>query len=87
MTTNNFVVPGYNEYRGKCKIGKGKATEWKDFEDYIDPQDVRKLQQSYQHVDDVDLFVGGFLERKHNSDSPLKIGPVFKCIIGDTFAR
>ena len=31
-----------------------------------------------------DLFVGGFLEEPHQ-DSIL--GPVFKCIIGDTFAR
>ena len=35
-------------------------------------------------MDDIDLFVGGFLEPKF--DDAL-VGPVFRCIIGDTFAR
>ena len=69
-----------------CKVGRGKATDWTDFEDYIDSRHIRKLKEIYRHVDDVDLFVGGFLERRL-SDSPLGIGPTFKCIIGDTFAR
>ncbi|CAB4069743.1 PXDN [Lepeophtheirus salmonis] len=33
---------------------------------------------------DIDLFVGGFSEERHK-DSIL--GPVFKCILGDQFAR
>ena len=52
----------------------------------MDPAQVKKLQSIYGHVDDVDLFVGGFLERD-SGDSPLIVGTVFKCIIGDTFAR
>ena len=83
---NKNIVLGYNQYREICRIGNGKAKTWNDFQDYIDDQDVRKLQQHYRHVDDVDLYVGGFLERKHR-DSAIKVGPVFKCIIGDTFAR
>ena len=35
-------------------------------------------------MDDIDLYLGGFLEAAHG-DSIL--GPVFKCIIGDQFAR
>ena len=78
---------GYNAYREICQVGKvGKATRWEDFEDYIEADDVKKLKRIYNHVDDVDLYVGGFLEKRHN-DSPLKVGPTFKCIIGDTFAR
>ena len=46
--------------------------------------DIDKLKKVYIDVDDVDLFVGGFLERPHQ-DSIL--GPTFKCIVGDTFAR
>ena len=45
---------------------------------------VARLRQYYRHVDDVDLFVGGILER------PLPgalMGPTFTCIIGDQFAR
>ena len=36
----------------------------------------------YKHVDDLDLYVGGLLE-KNDGDSIL--GPVFKCIIGRQF--
>ena len=50
----------------------------------MDSQAVKKLRTLYRHVDDVDLYVGGFLEAAHQ-DSIL--GPVFKCIIGDQFAR
>ena len=42
------------------------------------------LRRVYKSVDDVDLYLGGFLEAAHE-DSIL--GPVFKCIIGDQFAR
>ena len=45
---------------------------------------VARLRQYYRHVDDVDLFVGGILER------PLPgalMGPTFTCIIGDQFSR
>ena len=38
----------------------------------------------YDHVDDVDLFVGGFLEQR---DTPALLGPIFRCIVGDTFVR
>ena len=69
-----------------CSGGENKATTWEDFEDYIDSGDVTKLKEVYRDVDDVDLFVGGILERPV-SDSPLNVGPTFICIIGDTFAR
>ena len=80
---NSFVV-GYNAYREICQVGKAKR--WEDFENYISAENVRKLREVYNHIDDVDLYVGGFLEGRHG-DSPLKVGPTFKCIIGDTFAR
>jgi len=80
-------LPGYNAYREICQVGQiGRARRWEDFEDFISAENVRKLKENYRHVDDVDLYVGGFLEGRHG-DSPLKVGPTFKCIIGDTFAR
>ena len=75
-------LPGYNAYREEC--GVGKARDFDDFKDFISPNDVENLKQNYQHVDDVDLYVGGFLEKAHR-DSIL--GPTFKCIVADTFAR
>lgn len=75
-------LPGYNAYREVCSIGK--ARDFDDLLDYISADDVSRLKNIYSSVDDIDLYVGGFLERKHR-DSIL--GPVFKCLIADTFAR
>ena len=75
-------LPGYNKYREIC-MGK-KATNWADLRKSIEPTHINQLKRVYKHVDDVDLFVGGFLEAAQE-DSIL--GPIFKCIIGDQFAR
>merc|ERR1711902_271726 len=69
-------------YREEC--GVGKARDFDDFKDFISANDVENLKQNYQHVDDVDLYVGGFLEKAHRDTI---LGPTFKCIIADTFAR
>ncbi|CAG0904174.1 unnamed protein product [Cyprideis torosa] len=91
-------IPGYNEYREICQLGK--CRDWSDAVRVFgasvstDPDPVAlpikrnkavgRLQQVYAHVDDVDLFVGGMLE-------PIvpgaEVGSVFLCIIGDQFIR
>jgi len=75
-------LPGYNAYREICQIGK--ARDFDDLIDYMNQDDIERLKLLYSDVDDIDLYVGGFLERRH-LDSIL--GPTFKCIIADTFAR
>jgi peroxidase len=75
-------LPGYNKYREIC-LGQ-RATDWADLTNTITPAKVATLKVIYKSVDDVDLYVGGFLESPHE-DSIL--GPIFKCILGDQFAR
>jgi len=75
-------LPGYNKYREIC-TGK-KASTWSDLRKDITPANIEQMKRVYKNVDDIDLYVGGFLEVAHE-DSIL--GPVFKCIIGDQFAR
>jgi len=75
-------LPGYNKYREIC-LGQ-KAADWADFTNTIAAEKVAVLKVIYKTVDDVDLYVGGFLESPHE-DSIL--GPIFKCLIGDQFAR
>ena len=80
-------IPGYNRYREICASGNYRAVE--DFDGltsdgYLTRDDVRKLQDAYDDVEDIDLFVAGVLEKTH-SDS--LVGPTFKCIIGDQFIR
>merc|ERR1711973_464909 len=75
-------LPGYNMYREICTGSKAK--DWADLRKSIEPRHIEELKRVYRNVDDIDLYVGGFLEAAHE-DSIL--GPVFKCIIGDQFAR
>jgi len=75
-------LPGYNKYREIC-VGS-KAKDWTDLRKSFLPRHIELLRRVYRDVDDIDLYVGGFLEAAHE-DSIL--GPVFKCIIGDQFAR
>merc|ERR1711976_41870 len=75
-------LPGYNKYKEIC-TGE-KARNFNDLRKVMSAEQVAQLESVYKHVDDIDLYVGGFLEAAHG-DSIL--GPVFKCIIGDQFAR
>jgi len=75
-------LPGYNKYREIC-TGK-KANSWADLRSSMEPRHIETMKRVYKSVDDIDLYLGGFLEAAHG-DSIL--GPVFKCIIGDQFAR
>ena len=50
--------------------------------------DIEKLRKAYSHVDDIDLFVGGFLEQREQRDHlDAILGPVFRCIVADTFEK
>merc|ERR1712066_116521 len=75
-------LPGYNMYREICTGARAK--DWTDLRKSMEPRHIEELKRVYRNVDDIDLYVGGFLEAAHE-DSIL--GPVFKCIIGDQFAR
>ena len=74
----------FPKYREICRPDISRAEDWADLEGTMDPEHIKQLKSIYRHVDDIDLYVGGFLEAAHE-DSIL--GPVFKCIIGDQFAR
>jgi len=75
-------LPGYNSYREIC-MGS-RATQWSDLRKSMEPKHIEHLKKMYRSIDDVDLYVGGFLEQPHQDSL---VGPVFKCIIGDQFAR
>ena len=80
-------IPGYNKYREICASGNYRAVE--DFDGlsadgYLSRNDIRKLRNVYDDVEDIDLFVAGVLEKTHKDSL---VGPTFKCIIGDQFIR
>jgi peroxidase len=51
----------------------------------MDFQSISKLKKAYDHVEDIDLFMGMTHEKPCRKDA--LIGCTFSCIIGDTFAR
>jgi len=75
-------LPGYARYREIC--GLGRVKEWSDLRKNMRPRDIESLRSTYRTIEDIDLFVGGSLEQPHEDSL---VGPVFKCIIGDQFAR
>merc|ERR1711988_690100 len=80
-------LPGYNSYREICQSGAyGRANSFQDLSGggALEQEDILTLQDLYDDVDDIDLFVGGTLEVSHLD---ALLGPAFTCIIGDQFLR
>ena len=46
---------------------------------------VPRIQRLYGSVEEIDLFLGGMIERPA-SDGGL-VGPTFQCLVGDQFKR
>ncbi|ESN93121.1 hypothetical protein HELRODRAFT_89299 [Helobdella robusta] len=76
-------LQSYNAYRKYC--GMKEAKTFDDFKNEItDDLILKKLEELYEHPDNVDLFVGGVAENVMDNS---RIGPTFVCIIADQFKR
>ena len=75
-------LPGYNTFRTLC--GLQKATSFDQFKTEIRSAVVRKMAGIYKHPDDVDLYVGGILEKHVGAGA---LGPTFACLIAEQFQR
>lgn len=75
-------VPAYTQWREPC--GLTPIRDWTDFEKIVGPSSTRRIREGYNHVDDVDLFVGGLSERPVIGGL---VGPVFACIIAQQFSN
>eukprot|EP00095_Tigriopus_kingsejongensis_P002572 maker-scaffold274_size229011-snap-gene-1.21 protein:Tk02572 transcript:maker-scaffold274_size229011-snap-gene-1.21-mRNA-1 annotation:"chorion peroxidase-like" len=76
-------IPGYMEYRKLC--GLPRLTTWREIVNVVaSPEIVPRLQRLYSSIEEIDLFLGGMLER---GTSGSLVGPTFQCIIGDQFKR
>ena len=75
-------LPGYNAFRELCGLQRVKTFDL--LTDLIPVKLVERLKLLYTHVDDIDLFVGGISEI---SEVESLLGPTFRCLVGDQFAR
>lgn len=79
-------VPSYTTYRNEfCKITP-KVGSFEDLENAgIGKKDINNLKSQYQSVQDIDLFVGGMMERADPEGGVL--GKTFQCLIAEQFKR
>jgi peroxidase len=73
-------IPSYNKYRKLC--GMEIATQWSDLSAQMSQDNIDKLKEIYQDINDVDLFIGGISE---NPEDNGLVGRTFQCIIGYQF--
>ncbi|GLV36713.1 uncharacterized protein CBL_02452 [Carabus blaptoides fortunei] len=75
-------IPTYNSMRVRC--GRTNASSFDDLVDDLGHKNIELLSGVYDDVADVDLFVGGILEKPV---AGALVGPTFQCIIGEQFVR
>lgn len=74
----DHAIRSYNDYREAS--GHVRLSHFSEFQIDIS----RKLENVYEHPDDIDLWVGGLLERAVES---AVVGSTFADIIADQFSR
>lgn len=73
-------VPSYNAYREFC--GLRRARSWNDLAGAFTNETLHMYMQTYKSPDDLDLWSAGVSERPLPGSM---VGPVFGCIMGETF--
>lgn len=80
-------IGSYNQTRQRYSSvcpGLSEVRDWAGLHSVLPSREVGLLRVIYQSVGDIDLFVGGVMERPQNG---ALVGPTFACIIADQFAR
>ncbi|KAF0293164.1 Peroxidasin-like protein [Amphibalanus amphitrite] len=76
---------GLATYPAAVQLCHGKTlASWNDFSTFMDAEAVEELRTAYADPSDVDLYIGGMMER-HAEGADL--GPTFQCLVGDMFYR
>lgn len=74
-------LPGYVTALENC-LERTITGGWAAMKEFFEPQVLRALQEVYQSIFDIDLYIGGISEKKAPG---AQVGPVFQCIIGEQF--
>ena len=64
----------------RALCGGGKVERFSDLSSVMRKSNIKSLRSVYQDVADIDLFVGGLMEKKLAGGL---LGPTFSCIIAD----
>jgi peroxidase len=71
-------IPGYNAFRKAC--GLRSLSSWSERPTELESEYWTKLQEVYNSVDDIDLYIGGVAESSVRGGV---VGPTFACLIAD----
>ena len=71
-------IPAYNAYRKAC--GLRSLTSWSQRPTELEEEVWTKMQEVYDNVEDIDLYVGGIAETSVRGGV---VGPTFACLIAD----
>ncbi|KAF0287245.1 Chorion peroxidase [Amphibalanus amphitrite] len=75
-------LPAYDTVRQLCS--GTSLTSWEELGSVFGRAELEALRSIYASPEDVDLWVGGMLERRAPS---ARVGPTFQCVIADQFRR
>ncbi|XP_053289746.1 thyroid peroxidase [Pleuronectes platessa] len=71
-------LPGYNDWRVFCGLKYIKTLE--DLKEVVgDNKVAEEIQKKYQHLDNIDVWLGGLVEKLLPGS---RTGPLFACLIG-----
>lgn len=77
----DHAMPGYSFWLRRC-LGR-RVHDFEDLYAFMEPHRAQLLAELYEHPEDVDLWVGGLMERPVQPGA--LVGPTFACIIGRQF--
>ncbi|CAH0399044.1 unnamed protein product [Chilo suppressalis] len=75
-------IASYNHFREICGLRRAKS--FQDLSGEITQDRIYALSQLYESVEDIDLFVGGAMERAVHGSI---LGHTFQCIVAEQFYR
>ncbi|XP_029342588.1 peroxidase-like protein 3 [Acyrthosiphon pisum] len=73
----DYGEPSYNKFRKLCGLSEAKTFD--SLIDQMDKKHVEALSKMYEHVDDIDYYVAGMLEKPKPGSL---LGHTFQCDVG-----
>lgn len=82
-TARDHGVASYPHFVSYCS-GNAKMVDFSDLKQMMDEREVEALQALYSNAEDIDLLVGGALERPTEAAA---VGPTFGCLLREQFIK
>jgi peroxidase len=85
LRARDHGIPAYYKFRRFCNIKPYALNVFNDLESLLSKFAITQLRQTYKTIHDIDLLIGGILERVKAEDDAAIVGPTFECIMNRQF--